>query len=102
MSHGRFVLIIALAVATVPASARLAPPDAVLVIAHANLIDGISAAPLRDATVLVRGKLIEKVQSGAFEVPTGATVLDLKGRWLLPGLVDAHAHLYDIAAARAA
>jgi len=32
--------------------------------------------------------------------PTGAQVIDIKGRWLLPGFVDAHVHLRDLAAAR--
>ena len=73
-----------------------------LVITHANVIDGISAQPLRDATVIVRGGVIEKVVTGPSDVPSGATVIDLKGRWLLPGFVDAHAHLNDLRAARAA
>ena len=73
-----------------------------LVITHANLIDGVSAAPVRDATVLIRNGRIESVVTGKAELPSGATVLDLKGRWLLPGLVDAHAHLADMTAARRA
>ena len=73
-----------------------------LVITHANLIDGVSAAPIRDATVLIRNGRIESVATGKAELPPGATVLDLKGRWLLPGFVDAHAHLADMTAARRA
>src|SRR6185503_11403602 len=74
----------------------------ILVITHANLIDGISNAPLRDATVIVRDDRIERVATGNVDVPAGATVLDLKGRWLLPGFIDAHAHLADLGAARRA
>jgi imidazolonepropionase-like amidohydrolase len=73
-----------------------------LVITHANLIDGVSAAPIRDATLLIRNGRIESIVAGKAELPSGATVLDLKGRWLLPGFVDAHAHLADMAAARRA
>ena len=73
-----------------------------LIITHANLIDGVSAAPISDATVFIRDGRIEKVVTGKAELPTGATVLDLKGRWLLPGFVDAHAHLADLGAARRA
>src|SRR4029453_10694471 len=65
-------------------------------------IDGISAAPLNDATVIVRDGRIEKIIAGRTDLPSGATVLDLKGRWLLPGFVDAHAHLADMGAARRA
>ncbi len=73
-----------------------------LVITHANLIDGLSAAPINDATVIVHEGRIESVATGKAEVPAGATVLDLKGRWLLPGFVDMHAHLADMSAARRA
>jgi len=72
------------------------------VITHANLIDGVSAAPINDATVIVRDGRIEKVATGKVELLQGATVIDLKGKWLLPGFVDAHAHLADMSAARRA
>lgn len=73
-----------------------------LVITHANVIDGIAAAPIKDATVFIRDGRIERIVTGKTELPSGATVLDLKGRWLLPGFVDAHAHLADLTAARRA
>ncbi|MEK6320189.1 MAG: amidohydrolase family protein [Acidobacteriota bacterium] len=77
-------------------------PKSYFVITHANVIDGVSPAPLNDATVIVRDGRIEKVATGRVELPVGATVIDLKGKWLLPGFVDAHAHLADMAAARRA
>jgi imidazolonepropionase-like amidohydrolase len=80
-----------------------APTDvAALVLTHANLIDGISNKPLRDATVVLLDGKITSVSSGSGDLPAGATVLDLKGHWLLPGLIDAHVHLNDLGAARIA
>jgi imidazolonepropionase-like amidohydrolase len=76
--------------------------ETVLVLVHANLIDGISPEVLPDATIVVRGGRIESVGRSAVAPPAGAQVVDIKGRWLLPGLVDAHAHLFDLAAARRA
>ena len=73
----------------------------VLVLEHANLIDGISPEVVRDATVVVRGGRIESIGKNA-GAPTGAEVVDVKGRWLLPGFVDAHVHLRNLAAARRA
>jgi imidazolonepropionase-like amidohydrolase len=69
-----------------------------LVIVHANVIDGVSDAPILDATVIVVKGHIQSVGHG------GATgnAIDLKGAWLLPGFVDAHTHIADIAAARRA
>lgn len=72
-----------------------------MVITNANVIDGISDEAVRRATVLVRERTIVSVGNTVPDVP-GATVLDLKGKWLLPGLIDAHVHLSDLAAARAA
>lgn len=74
----------------------------VLVLTNANVIDGISDQPLRQVSVTVREGRISSVASGVPSVPAGAMVIDLKGKWLLPGLIDAHVHLADLAAARLA
>ena len=93
------LLICALASASRPLQAQATN---YLVITHANLIDGVSAAPIMDATVFIRDGRIEDVVPGPAAIPARGTVVDLKGRWLLPGFVDAHAHLADPAAARRA
>ena len=86
----------------------IAPPRLVsqsppaMVITHATVIDGVSPEPLRDATVLIRDGRIERVATGNVTRPPGAITVDLKGRWLLPGFIDAHAHLRDLASARTA
>src|SRR5262249_58534444 len=56
--------------------------------------------PLRDVTVIVRDGKIEQIGKAA--APAGAAAIDFKGKWLLPGLIDAHAHIADLAAARVA
>lgn len=96
----RLVLLLATVVAPVSAAAAQAQPN-VLVLTHANVIDGLSPRPIHDATVVVRDGRIESVTVGSVKTPDGATVFDLKGRWLLPGLVDAHTHLGDLKTARA-
>jgi imidazolonepropionase-like amidohydrolase len=74
----------------------------VFVFTHANVIDAVSNEPTRDANVVVRDGRIESVSPAGTAVPAGATILDLQGRWLLPGYIDAHAHVPDMAAARRA
>jgi imidazolonepropionase-like amidohydrolase len=72
-----------------------------LIIVHANVIDGVSNSPLMDSTVVVTNGHIQSVGSG--KAPDGkGRVIDLKGHWLLPGFVDAHVHVADLAAARRA
>ncbi len=92
-------MVCALAVAAFRSQAQ---PTNFLVIINANVIDGISAAPIKGATVIVRDGRIEQVGSGKGPMPATATLLDLKGKWLLPGFVDAHAHVADMSAARRA
>ena len=85
-------------------SAQNQNTETVLVLVHANLIDGVSPEVLTEATVVVRGGRIESVGVGknAAMPPAGSQVVDVRGCWLLPGFVDAHAHFNDLAAARRA
>ncbi|MGH8223773.1 MAG: hypothetical protein ACREQZ_12450, partial [Woeseiaceae bacterium] len=59
--------------------------------AGATLWDGSGAAPLETAVLVVRDGRIAEVTSGA--VPSAAQRVDLDGRWIVPGFIDAHAHL---------
>jgi imidazolonepropionase-like amidohydrolase len=65
-----------------------------LAFTHAHLIDGTGSAPVAGATVLVDGKTIAAAGRDV-SVPDNATVIDLKGKTLLPGLMDNHAHFGD-------
>ena len=71
------------------------------VLTHANVIDGVSAQPVRDAIIVIRDGKIARIGAGG-ETPAGAQVLDMKGKWVLPGFIDAHAHVGDLRAARLA
>lgn len=91
------------ALAVIAVRALLAQPTSppAIVIKNATLIDGVAPAPMRDASILIQNGRIERIVRGALAGPPGAVVIDLRGRWLLPGLIDAHAHLDNIASARA-
>jgi len=67
------------------------PPPAAFV--GATLVDGTGAAPLADAVVLTReGKIECAGTRAACALPEGVRVVDVKGRWITPGIVDAHVH----------
>lgn len=72
---------------TRPASSYLLKPD--------RVFDGVSGETRAGQVVLVTGNRIVAV-GAAPEVaaPAGATVIDLPGTTLLPGLIDAHSHVY--------
>ena len=60
----------------------------------ATLIDGTGGPALTDAVVVVRRGRIESVgQRTGFELPRKTREVDVSGRWIIPGLIDAHAHL---------
>ena len=86
--------------------ARAQEPVRAVVLAHANVIDGASDTPQRDVTVVLAGGRIERIvkgDAGAIAgAIAGALVIDLRGRWVLPGLIDAHTHISSLAAARRA
>ncbi len=74
------------------ACAEQGPPRTALM--GATILDGRGGTPLRDGVVLVRGGAIEAV--GAREnvpLPRGTIEVDVSGSWIIPGLIDAHAHV---------
>lgn len=71
-------------------------------IVNANVIDGTNAEPLLGVHVVLRDGRIEKIAPGKVEAPAGATVVDLQGKWLLPGFIDGHVHITDRRAAQLA
>ncbi|MFL5385917.1 MAG: amidohydrolase family protein [Longimicrobiaceae bacterium] len=65
-------------------------PVPAFALTHATVIDGTGAPPRRDATVVMRGGKVECV--GACRIAPDVEVIDARGRWIVPGLVDAHVH----------
>ncbi|MCA1585948.1 MAG: amidohydrolase family protein [Acidobacteria bacterium] len=62
------------------------------VIRGVTLIDGTGRAPLAGVTVVIEGNRIKEVGT-TVQAPAGATTIDGAGKFLIPGLIDAHIHL---------
>ena len=97
------VLLIPLTAAAIITSALAAQgtPGTTIAITHANVVDGVAAVPLRDATIVISGGRIVSIRAGG-PAPAGAQVIDLAGRWVAPGMIDAHTHIATLANARRA
>ena len=66
----------------------------VVAITGGTLIDGNGGAPIGDAIVVVSGDRIAAAGPRATTiVPAGATIIDARGKFLMPGLVDTNVHL---------
>ena len=71
-------------------------PDATpppMVIVGATLVDGTGAAPVRDAVVVTRnGRIACAGARSSCPVPADADTVRAGGKWIVPGLIDAHVH----------
>ena len=63
-----------------------------------TLIDGTGAAPVPDATLLVRnGRILAVGPSSRVRIPAGAERVTLDGKFVMPGLINGHGHASSIA-----
>jgi imidazolonepropionase-like amidohydrolase len=81
---------LSLAVLLFAASARAQ----VTVLTRATMIDGSGAGPQKDTTiVLENGRIREVGPASKLSNPDGAIVVDLDGRFIVPGIINAHGHV---------
>ena len=64
----------------------------VLVLRAGTLVNVASGKEISDSVIVMRGERIEQVGSGNTGIPDGAQIIDAKGKWIIPGLIDSHAH----------
>jgi len=67
-----------------------------LVITGINLVSTKDGKIESDISVLIEDSLIKDIaKESKLKIPTGATIIDGKGKWLMPGLIDAHIHFFQ-------
>ena len=75
-----------------------APPiprglEVVIVLSGGRIFDGIGVS-VRPGTIVIRQNKIEKILAvGATDWPKDARVIDVRGKTVMPGLIDAHTHI---------
>jgi imidazolonepropionase-like amidohydrolase len=98
----RIALIVALSSVSFGAAAATTQSSPVLLLEHANVFTGASSPQRRDVTITIVNGRIEGVADSPqiHETAESDREIDLKGAWVLPGLIDAHVHVSDIPAAK--
>ena len=67
----------------------------VVALTHVRVVDGTGGAAKEDQTLVLRGgNIAEMGEAARVKAPEGATVIDLTGKSVIPGLVMLHEHLY--------
>src|SRR6516165_6304256 len=75
---------------------RADAPAASTAFTGATIVDSSGAPPIADGVVVVTGERIAAVgPRDKVAIPAGATLVDLKGKWIIPGLIDAHVHFFQ-------
>lgn len=78
------------------AGAEIEPANAIALVG-ATLIDGDGGAPVPDSVIVIRdGRVAAAGPRSATTVPRGATVHDVRGATIIPGLWEMHAHAAQI------
>lgn len=104
MIRRQFLAGAALATLLGPAAGRAAPrtppgswtaPQVAVI--GGRVIDGYGQAPIENGVVLIEGDRIVAVgERGQVKIPPNAKVIDARGRTVLPGLIETHAHLITV------
>jgi len=95
MAYSRFALLLSVLLLTHISAARAqdAASPHVIVLRAARLLDVENGRIVRPGEVLINGERIAAVGQNV-KHPAGAEVIDLGDRTLLPGMIDAHIHLF--------
>lgn len=100
--HHHSWLLLAAVVAIVVVSAPIGPKPVALAqsndvaIVGGTLIDGTGGAPRPSTTVIISGARIARIgPSASTPPPAGAQVISAEGKYVIPGLWDAHIHSRD-------
>jgi imidazolonepropionase-like amidohydrolase len=72
-----------------------AQPDRLVFIHAGAVFDRPGQAPRGASTIVVRNNQIDSIRDGHAAPTSGARLIDLKKEFVLPGLIDAHVHIFS-------
>ena len=70
--------------------------ERVVVIRGGTVIDGLGGVPIENAVVVVEGERIRAIgPADSVRFVEGVEIIDATGKWIIPGLIDAHVHFFQ-------
>src|SRR5690554_4591300 len=92
-----FRLIPALLILLVSCQKPEAGQSSITAFVGATLIDGSGAAPMENAFLLIQdGRVVAVGTADKVEVPEGATMVDVSGKTIMPGIINGHGHVGEV------
>ncbi len=93
-----FAAVVALALGGCHTAVVASSPRPETALVGATVVDPATGAAQPDSVVVLKGDRIEAIGTAAqTRIPAGARVVDVKGKWIIPGLIDAHVHFFQSA-----
>ena len=90
------ILLLAVAPAVGPAAQDARP--SILAFVNARIIDGAGGAPIRNGAMVVQdGRITAIGPMPIVRIPAEATRVNVAGRTMMPGMINAHGHVGDVA-----
>jgi imidazolonepropionase-like amidohydrolase len=78
-------------------STQVPSADGALAFLGASIVDGTGAAPITNGVLVVQnGRIAAVGPAGSTTIPAGAHRLDVSGKTIVPGFVNAHGHVGDV------
>jgi imidazolonepropionase-like amidohydrolase len=76
---------------------KTAAVEKLIAITGGTVVDVVNSKPIPNAVVIIENGIIKKVgKAGEVAIPAGAKIIDAKGKTILPGLWDMHAHFEQV------
>lgn len=68
----------------------------VTAVTGATLVNPAGKVPIKDAVILIQnGRIVRVGNRQSVEIPSEAAIIDARGKWVIPGLMDSHVHFFQ-------
>ena len=73
-----------------------ASPEGKKAIVGCHIVNPTGASSLENAVIIIQdGKIISVGKVGEVELPNDVEIIDARGKWVIPGLIDSHIHFFQ-------